>query len=100
MAIGKLVSYLGIAIIVSVFIAGFIAYFTFRVDPHTGITYDGFGRQLCKSPWIVKLVLQEGHWAGWIWFVVDLVIFWSCIAFGVILARCGFKSESKRQENQ
>jgi hypothetical protein len=91
----KFIGWLGVAIIVSAFVAGFFAYFIFRLDPLTGIIYDGFGRPQYESPWIIRIVLQEGHWAGWTWFIADMFIFWSSLAVGITLARWGLWSKSR-----
>lgn len=90
----KLIGCLGVATIISVFIAGFIAYFVFSFDPRTGMTYDGFGRELSESPWFMRLIFDKDRsWAGWKWFILDLVIFWSGIIIGVNLAKFGFKDK-------
>lgn len=90
----KLIGYLGIAIIIAELIAGFIAYFVFSFDPQTKTIYDGFGRKLSESPLLMRLIFGEDRlWAGWKWFVGDLVIFWSGIIIGFKLAKFVFKEQ-------
>ena len=90
----KGVGWLGVAIIVCVFILAIIAYFIFSFDPRTEITYDGLGRQLYESPWLMRLIFGEDRlWAGWLWFIGDMVIFWSGIVIGFKLVRWGFKQK-------
>ena len=39
----KVIGFLGVAIIITVFIVGFVAYFVFSFDPSMGVTFDGLG---------------------------------------------------------
>lgn len=88
----KIVGYIGIFLFIVVFIAGFAAYFITSVDPQTRTMYDGIGRPLSESPLLMRLILgQERLWAGWGWFIVDLVIFWGGIGLGFTLTKYGFK---------
>jgi hypothetical protein len=91
----KAIGWVGIVIIVCILIAGFIAYFVFSFDPRTKITHDGLGRQLYESPWFMRLILgQDRLWAGWLWFIGDMVIFWGGIGLGISLAGWGFKKKT------
>lgn len=84
--------YLGGAIIFTVFVAGFVAYFVTSVDPATHFMYDGFGRPLFESPLLVRFIFgQERLWAGWGWFIGDMAIFWGGIGIGFSLVNYGFK---------
>lgn len=88
----KVVGYIGVGIILALFVAGFIAYFITSVDPNSHSLYDGFGRPLSESPWLAKFIFgQERLWAGWTWFIADMVIFWGGIGFGFSLTNYGFK---------
>lgn len=90
----KAVGFLGIAIIVCILIAGIIAYFIFSFDPQTHVTYDGFGRQLYESPWLMRILLGEDRlWPGWLWFFLDMVIFWGGVGVGWSLISWGFKEK-------
>jgi hypothetical protein len=54
--------------------------------------YDGFGRPLAESPFLMRFFLgQDRLWAGWFWFVVDMVAFWGSISVGAGIAGWGFK---------
>ena len=91
----KAIGWVGVAFILCAIIAGFIAYFVFSFDPQTKVTFDGFGRQLSESPWFLRLILgQDRLWAGWIWFIADIIIFWSVIGIGISLSKWGFKEEN------
>lgn len=88
----KTLGWLGVAIIGGTFVAGFIAYFVFRIDPQMKIMLDGFGRPLSESPLLMRLIFgQERLWAGWLWFLGDMIIFWGGIGVGFSLAGWGFK---------
>lgn len=88
----KVIGYIGVALFVVVFIAGFLGYFITSVDPQSRTMYDGLGRPLSESPFFIRLVFgQERLWAGWGWFIVDLVIFWGGVGLGFSLAKYGFK---------
>jgi hypothetical protein len=91
----KAIGCLGAAIIVSIFIAGFIAYFVISFDPRTRVTLDGLGRQLYESPWFMRLVFgQDRLWAGWVWFIGDMILFWGGIGLGINLAAWGFRKKA------
>lgn len=88
----KVVGWFGVVIIGCVVIAAFIAYFVLSFDPQSKITVDGFGRQLFDAPWFVKTFLGQDHlWAGWSWFIVDMLIFWGGVGIGSRLASWGLK---------
>ena len=91
----KLLGYLGLVLILAVFVVGFVAYFIFSFEPQTRVTYDGLGRQLTDSPWLVRLILGEDkQWAGWRWFLVDMVVFWGTIGVGFSLVSWGLKKKN------
>lgn len=88
----RVIGWVGVGMIVCVFVAGFIAYFVYGVDPQTNIMYDGFRRQLYPSPWFMRLMFgQDRLWAGWFWFIADMAIFWGSIGLGFSLAGWGLK---------
>ena len=94
MIMRRAMRWLGVAMIIGPFLAAFIGYFVFRFDPQTKIVYDGFGRQVSESPWFMRLIFgQERLWAGWVWFIGDLIIFWGSIWLGIKLAAWGFKEK-------
>ena len=89
--------YFGGAIILSVFAAGFVAYFITSFDSVTHTWLDGFGRPLTESPWFMRFIFgQDRLWAGWGWFLADMVIFWGGIALGFGLVDYGLKSKNAR----
>ena len=91
----KVVGWLGVAIIVAVFIGGFLAYFLTSFDPRTRVMSDGFGRPLSESPLLMRLAFgQERLWAGWFWFLADMAIFWGGIVAGFKLASWGLQQTS------
>lgn len=91
----KLCGYFGAGLVVVIFIAGFIAYFVRGVSTG-GVELDGFGRELVKSPWFMRLIFgQEKLWAGWFWWIGDMVIFFGGIALGASLANFGFSDKKK-----
>lgn len=90
--IGCIGGCIGVAMIITVVIAAFIAYFVYKTDPTTNVIYDGFGRPLSESPFLMRWFLgQDRVWAGWVWFALDMVIFWGGALTGYGLACWGFK---------
>jgi hypothetical protein len=88
----NIVGWCGATMIGVVFIGGFLAYLVSSFDPQTKIFADGLGRPLSESPVLMRLIFgQERLWAGWSWFLADMVIFWSAIGAGIKLAGWGFK---------
>lgn len=98
----KIIGGIGVALMIAVFIAGFVAYFIYKTDPTTNIMYDGFGRPLSESPFLMRWIFgQERLWAGWLWFVGDMVIFWGGLLIGFGLTGWGFKeSEQGSSHNE
>ena len=95
MIVRKAVGWFGVSVIVAIIGAAFMAYFIFSFDPLTKTTYDGLGRQLYESPWFMRFFFgQDRQWAGWLWFVGDLIIFLGGMAFGINLAKWGFKDRA------
>lgn len=95
------VGWLGVALLLGVLVAGAVAYFVRAVDPATGITFDGFGRELSVAPLLVRLILgQQYLWAGWLWCFVDAAIFWGGIVAGIGLAGWGFSASATPDEEQ
>tara|TARA_Y100001970_G_scaffold239145_1_gene300849 strand:- start:100 stop:351 length:252 start_codon:yes stop_codon:yes gene_type:complete len=62
----------------SIFIGVFLAYFVRSSDGT-----DGLGRQLYDSPGLMKFFWGEEYWAGFGWFVFDMIYFWGGILFFV-----------------
>jgi hypothetical protein len=75
----KSVIVLGVIWIITLFIAGFLAYFVTLDGPNGGIT-DGLGRKLTEAPLLMRIVFgQERFWTGFGWFFGDIVIFFGSI---------------------
>ncbi len=74
----KILGWLGWIIILSVLAATCIAYFVVTVNPVTKEIFDGFGRPLSETPWLLRVTIfsSKRFWAGWGWFIGDLTIFW------------------------
>lgn len=73
---------------------GGAAYLARSGDPEMGPAFDGLGRQLHETPRLVRWIFgQESTWPGPIWFVADIVIFWTLV-FGVFFLK--EKAESIR----
>ena len=94
----KMIGVIGVALIVAVLIASFVAYFLYTTNPATNIMHDGFGRQLSQSPFLIRWIFgQDRLWAGWLWFVGDMVIFWGGLFVGFNLISWGFKLKETTQ---
>jgi hypothetical protein len=71
---------IGVAIVwfITLFVCGFLAY-SCTSHNATG-SCDGFGRRLSEAPMIVRILFgSDRMWAGWKWFVGDMVVFWGSI---------------------
>ena len=62
----------------SIFVGVFLGYFVRSSDGT-----DGLGRQLYDSPGLMKFFWGEEYWAGFGWFVFDMIYFWGGILFFV-----------------
>ena len=61
---------------IALFVCGFLAYMVTSAGP-----CDGLGRHLSEAPTLMRIFFgQDRMWAGWGWFVGDMVIFWGSIA--------------------
>jgi len=86
----KVLVYIGGAIILSVFVAAYFGYFVTSFNTETHIWLDGLGRPLSESPWFMRFIFGQNHlWAGWGWWLADMVIFWGGIAVGFGLVNYG-----------
>ena len=75
---------LAVGIGIGVFVAGFLAYFTFTKGPVYWV--DGLNRPLDTAPWLARLVFgAEKEWAGWSWFFLDMLWFWGGMGLAVFL---------------
>lgn len=98
-AVKKLVGYFGVALILLVFVCGFRAYFVKSFDAQILTYFDGFGRQLMDAPIVARYLFgQERLWAGWLWFVGDIVWFFGGIFLGFNLRAMAFPGMTKNQD--
>lgn len=90
----RLAAIVGGALILAAFVCGYIAYFVLSIDPATQQMADGFGRPLVESPMFMRILMgKDPHWAGWFWFAIDMLIFWSCLLIGFGLVKYGVGDE-------
>src|SRR6266404_5663786 len=67
-----------------VIVTGVLAFFM-TTKESTGWV-DGLGRPLVPAPWLARLVFGASReWAGWVWFLVDLVWFWGGLGIAFFL---------------
>lgn len=90
--ISKISKALAISIAILYFLALCNATFVVKYDSKTGISYDGFNRQLYDVPFFL---LGSGidMWAGIFWHFIDIVI--SFLIFGLISFLFKFSEEKK-----
>jgi hypothetical protein len=81
------------------FILGFLAYFVRSLDSNTGLYFDGLGRQLQLAPFVARFVLgTDSLWPGWLFFTLDLVVFWGGMGIGYVLITLASKLEAHRDD--
>ena len=79
--ISKISKAFAIAIAILFVLAVFNAAFVVKHDPKTGISYDGFNRQLYAVPFFLWGSGIE-RWAGFLWHSIDIAI--SVLVFGLV----------------
>lgn len=81
----KILAPIGVVWFIGLLIAGFLGYFVTTSGPE-GMT-DGLGRQLSEAPFLMRMIFgQERLWAGFGWFVAEMVIFWGSIGAAMGIA--------------
>ena len=83
----------------TIFVLAFLAYFV-RAGMGVGQIQDGLGRTLEPSPWFISLIMQTDHWAGWIYFLIDSVVFWGGVGVVFILLTAGLSLRPPRKLNR
>ncbi len=78
----------------TIFVLAFLAYFV-RSGMGGGQIQDGLGRTLEPSPWIISLIMQTDHWAGWPYFPIDFVVFWGGVGAAFILLTAGLRKSNQ-----
>jgi len=75
----KALSIFAVVWFTTLFICSFLAY---MVTSHNAAgPCDGLGRQLSEAPTLMRIFFgQDRMWAGWVWFVGDMIIFWGSFA--------------------
>ncbi|MDO9541005.1 MAG: hypothetical protein Q7J98_01610 [Kiritimatiellia bacterium] len=82
----KILFPVGVIWFIGLFIAGFLAYFVTSAGPN-GAT-DGLRRTLSEAPMLMRIVFgQDRMWAGWEWFLGDMVVFWGSITVAVNISK-------------
>ncbi len=75
----KTLAVIGVLWFIALFVLGFLAYSVTAKGP-----CDGLGRPLTEAPTLMRIFFAEDRmWAGWRWFVGDMVIFWVSVAIMV-----------------
>ena len=83
-AVRKFLIGLGVVLILSAQVGAVFAYFVYHTDAETNIMYDGFGRQLSQTPYVVRYIFgEERVWPGWAWGAVDFVVYWAMVVGGI-----------------
>ena len=78
-------------------VLGFLAYFVRSFDKATGTYFDGLGRHLDLAPFFIRFVFwNDSLWAGWNYFALDMVVFWSGIGIGSAILGLASKFETKK----
>ncbi|MDB9818335.1 hypothetical protein OAC08_03085 [Pelagibacterales bacterium] len=76
-------------IVVSIAYALFALYWLFNSyfvrTSNSNIWFDGLGRQLYETPFILKWFGHGYEYAGWYWWSIDMLVFWGGIGFLVLI---------------
>lgn len=97
----KAIGIVGVILFITAMLGGVLAYFVCTTDQTTNIMYDGFGRRLSESPFLMRWIFgEERVWAGWKWFFLDMVIFWGTMILGYGLVSFGFRDSDKIEETE
>ncbi len=83
----------GIGIAMGVSAAGFLAYFATSLEGSYWV--DGLNRVLVGAPWFMRFLFWTDKWAGWQWFIVDLIWFWGGLAFAIAVGWHGVRKEDE-----
>ena len=71
-------------VVLGIIVTGLLAYFIVAKDSTSSV--DGLGRSLVPAPWPARFIFGASkEWAGWSWFLVDLVWFWGGIGLAFSL---------------
>lgn len=80
----KIIIFFGIITMVFGFGWALLAFLQFSTG--VGGLKDGLGRILMPSPFFIRMVFGTDRlWAGFHWFIIDLLIFWGCIGLGALI---------------
>src|SRR6185503_16774164 len=73
------IAYIAVGLwIVTASVLGVIAYFVSSFDKASSTWYDGLGRPLVQAPFLIRAVFGSDRlYPGALWFVIDMVAFWS-----------------------
>jgi hypothetical protein len=82
-----------------VIVTGVLAFFMISKESMGWV--DGLGRPLVPAPWLARLVFGASReWAGWFWFLADLVWFWGGLGIAFFLgSRAGEQSKNSKLPN-
>lgn len=75
---------------------GYAAYFVSSFNPATGISYDGLGRTTTEAAGLIQSIFGKGKlWAGWPWFLLDMVIILGALGTALYLFLRPAKSQTE-----
>jgi hypothetical protein len=94
--VAKLIYVIVVAEVLAGLVVGFLAYFTRSFNQSTHLWFDGLGRKLEDTPFIARFIFgADSQWAGWGYFVLDLVVFWGGVAVAIGLLTLAAKFDKK-----
>ena len=93
---GKALITIAVVLAIGILLCGVLAYFVTNAE--NGIIIDGLGRKLSLSPFFVRFFLgQERLWAGWFWFIADIIWFFGGLSCASLLGSLGAALSEKRE---
>jgi hypothetical protein len=88
--LARILFFLGVAVIMAELVYAFFAYFV-TSQAADGTVVDGLGRKLVPTPALIQYFFgQDRMWAGWQWFIGEMVVFGGVLILLGALAKKAF----------
>ncbi|HEV7373821.1 MAG TPA: hypothetical protein VGN95_03835 [Pyrinomonadaceae bacterium] len=93
--VAKVCFFLAALILIAELVYVFFAYIV-TSQSADGLVADGLGRPLVPTPALVKYFFgQDRMWAGWQWFIGEMVVFWGLLFLLIALSKKAFPDDKQ-----